>query len=118
MDNSIIETIEKLYDKAETYGKTTVKLGKHLVVYSTADVISDLAVKVVVSSLIGLCLLFANIGLSLYVGEILGHQYLGFLTVAGFYLLIALILYIFREMCIKNPVSNFVISTMKKDILS
>jgi len=76
MDNSIIETIEKLYDKAENYGKTTIRLGKLSIVYTTADIASDLAVKLVVFFVIGLSLLFASVGLSIWLGQILGEQYL------------------------------------------
>ena len=117
MDNSITETIEQLFEKAEAYGKTTIKLGKHLALYGSADVISDLAVKLVIFSVVASSILFANIGLSLYLGEVLGKQYLGFLAVGVFYLIVAVLAYIFKNACIKNPVSKYVIGIANKDVL-
>ena len=53
MDNSITETVEKLFEKVENYSKTTIQLGKHLAIYSSAEIISNVAVKIVVFSLLG-----------------------------------------------------------------
>ena len=90
MENSITETIEKLYDKAETFGKTSISLAKHIAVFNIADVVSNLAVKLSISIVLGLSFLFANIGLAIYLGEVLLSLYKGFLIVAGFYLIVAL----------------------------
>jgi len=53
--------------------------------------------------------LILNIGVALWLGELLGKSYYGFFIVAGFYALLALIFSIFRKQLIKNPVNNSII---------
>ena len=118
MDNSITETVEKLFEKVENYSKTTIQLGKHLAIYSSAEIISNVAVKIVVFSLLGVGILFANIGLAIYLGEILQKPFLGFLIVAAFYLFVAILMFVFKNIFIKNPVSNYIVSSANKEFLS
>lgn len=112
MENSTT-TIEKLIEKAEIYSKTTLELCKFEAVSKSADIFSNLAVKLAVTLVVVLFLLLVNIGLSLCVGQYLGEIYLGFFVIAFGYLCLAVLLYIFREEWVKNPVSNFIINKMK-----
>jgi ABC-type multidrug transport system fused ATPase/permease subunit len=107
-------TIENLIEKAEVYGKTTFELCKYNTVYKSADIISSIAVKVVILLILVLFSLLLNIGFSLWIGEWLGKTYFGFFISAGLYLLIAFIVYLFRYRWIKNPISNFIINRMVK----
>ena len=113
MDN-ITSTIENLAQKAEDYGKTTIELLKCNAVSKSADIFSNLAVKLVISTVGGMFLLFVNIGLAYWIGKELGEVYFGFFAVSLVYLLLAFILYIARNSLIRIPVSNFIISKMNK----
>lgn len=113
MENSAT-TIEKLIEKAEVYSKTTLELCKYNAIYKAADVFSSLAIKIVIAIVVVLFSLMVNIGLALWIGEVLGYSYYGFFVVAAFYLLLALLIYWFRNQWIKNPVSNFIISQSVK----
>jgi hypothetical protein len=111
-------TIEKLIEKAEIYSKTTLELCKSEALYKSADLFSNLAVKLAITIVVVVFLLFINIGLAFYLGEYLGKICYGFFLIGISYLLIGIILYIFKDEWIKNPVSNFIISKMNnKDIL-
>jgi type IV secretory pathway TrbL component len=112
MENSAT-TIEKLIEKAEIYSKTTLELCKYEAVEKSADIFSNLAVKLAIAIIVVLFLLLVNIGLALCVGQYLGETYLGFFLIAFGYLCLTILLYIFREEWIKNPVSNFIINKMK-----
>ncbi len=114
MENSTT-TIEKLIEKAEIYSKTTLELCKYEAVYKSADIFSNLAVKLAISVVVVLFLLLVNVGLSLCIGQYLGQTYLGFFVIAFVYLCLAFLLYIFREKWVKNPVSNFIINKMKNE---
>jgi hypothetical protein len=57
-------------------------------------------------------LLFASIGLSLWVGGLLDETFLGFFIVAAFYSLIAAFLYMMRDKWIRLPVVNSVIKSI------
>jgi hypothetical protein len=114
MENSTT-TIEKLIEKSEIYAKTTLELCKYEAVYKSADIFSNLAVKMAISLVVVLFLLLVNVGLALCVGQYLGEIYYGFFVVAFGYFCIAILLYIFREEWVKTPVSNFIINKMKNE---
>lgn len=107
-------TIEMLFERAEDYTRTTVELTKLHAVDKTADVMSSLISRLAVSIVFAMFALLANIGLSLWIGELVGKLYYGFFIVSSFYLLIAIILYIFKNEWIKTPISNFMIVKMLK----
>lgn len=105
-------TIEKLIEKAEIYSKTTLELYKYEAVYKSADIFSNLAVKLAITFVVVVFLLFVNIGLALFLGNYLGEVYYGFIVVGLAYLFISIVLFIFKDEWIKNPVSNFIINKM------
>lgn len=103
-------TIENLFEKAEIYSKTSLELIKSEAVYKLSDIASNLAVKLAITFVFVLFLLFTNIGLALFLGDFLGATFYGFIIVGLIYLLIAILIYVFQEEWIKTPVSNFIIS--------
>lgn len=106
--------IESLIEKGEQYGKTTLELIKLKTVDKSADVVSTLVSWVIVIVLTVLFFLIFNIGLALWIGELLGKSYYGFFAVAGFYALLALIFGIYREQFIKKPVNNSIVTQVLK----
>lgn len=115
-----MDTIENakdlLFDKIENYSKTSIKLAKLNAIDKTADVTSALASGIFVSIVAFMFILFVNIGLSLYLGKILGDMFYGFFLVSGFYLILCLVIYFFRNQLIKTPVSNMVLEKLLKNI--
>lgn len=115
-----MDTIENakdlLFDKIENYSKTSIELAKLNAIDKTADVTSALASGVFVSIVAFMFILFVNIGLSLYLGKILGDIFYGFFLVSGFYLILCLVIYFFRNQLIKTPVSNMVLEKLLKNI--
>jgi hypothetical protein len=110
-----IETAkEQLFDKFENYTKTSIELVKLNAIDKTADVTSSLTSGIFISLVVSMFILFVNIGLSLYLGKILGDYYYGFFIVSGFYLFISIILYFFRHQLIKRPVSDAVLDKLLK----
>ncbi|MBP4142188.1 hypothetical protein J3S90_10280 [Flavobacterium sp. P4023] len=113
MENNT-STIEMLFDKAEDYTRTTVELMKLQAVDKTADVLSSMISRIAVSVVFGMFAFLVNIGLSIWIGELLGKVYYGFFAVSSFYLLISILIYLFRDALIKVRVSNFIIVRMLK----
>ena len=107
-------TIEELIQKLEVYSKTSLTLCKYNALYTSADMFSNLAVKLAIALVVAMFLILVSIGLSLWIGTIIGHSYYGFFIVSTLYLLLALLFYIFQYQWIKKPVSNFIISRMLK----
>ncbi|MES2747078.1 MAG: hypothetical protein V4648_01795 [Bacteroidota bacterium] len=106
--------IEQLIEKAEVYSRTSLKLLKYNAIFKSADIASNLAVKLAIAVTVVMFSLFISIGLALWIGKELGETFYGFFVVASVYLLIGIVIYLLRDNWIKNPVSNFIISRLQK----
>jgi hypothetical protein len=101
--------IESLIEKGEQYGKTTLELLKLRTLDKSADVVSTLVSWAIVIIFAVLFFLILNIGVALWIGELLGKSYYGFFAVAGFYALLAIVFAIFRKQLVKQPVNNSIV---------
>lgn len=54
-------------------------------------------------------ILVLTIGVSLWIGSLMGEWYLGFMIMAGVYLMIGLIIYIFRNKWVRIPLNNLIV---------
>lgn len=104
--------IEMLLEKAQDYTKSSIELLKLNAIDKTADITASITFRLVFGLLVAMFSLFVNIGISLYLGKVLGEVYIGFLIVSGFYLVLAIVLYLFRNQLIKTPITNLVIKKL------
>lgn len=114
MDNKAT-TIEMLFEKAEDYTRTTVELAKLNAIDKSADVLSSLFSRITILIVVAVFALMFNIGLSLWIGELLGKTYYGYFAVAGAYLILAILMNNFKDQWLKMPVSNLIISKLLKN---
>lgn len=112
--NDIATPIEALFERAEDYGKTSLELLKLTAIDKSADVFSSLAVQFAIFMVGALFTLVINIGIAIWLGELLGKVYYGFFVVAIFYAIVMTLLFIFRHEWIKTPVSNSIVTQMTK----
>ena len=105
--------IEPLIERAEAYGKTSLELLKLKSLDKTSDVASTLIVRLLLAAVISFFLIALNIAAGLWLGELLGKNYYGFLIVAAFYGLFAIIIYLVHPN-IKGRINNFLINQMFK----
>lgn len=110
--------VEQLFEKAEHYGKTTLEVLKLKALSLSAEVTSSIAVKFAVFTVVALFTFIVNIGVALWLGELMGKSYYGFFLIAGFYAILAVLIYLFRDQWIRRPVSNSVILQMFKKKVS
>ncbi len=103
--------IEPLIEKAEAYGKTRFEILKLKTLHKTADVTSTLVSRSLFTILVSFFALTINIAIALWLGEILGKMYYGFLVVASCYALAAIILLIIHPY-IKRRINNAVIKQL------
>ena len=113
MENNT-STIEVLFERVEDYTRTTIDLVKLNAVDKTADVLSSLLSRLTVSIVFVMFGFLVNIGLSFWIGELVGKIYYGFFIVSGIYLVLAIVLYIVKDKVLKMPISNFIIAKMLK----
>lgn len=102
--------LESLLEKGEQYGKTTLELLKLKTLDKSADVISNMVSWIVVAVFAVLFFLILNIGIALWLGELMGKSYYGFFAVSGFYAVLAFVFVIFRKQLIKEPLNNSIIT--------
>ena len=102
--------IEELIEKGEQYGKTTIELLKLKTIDKSADVASNMVSWLIVVIFAVLFFLVFNIGIALWLGELMGKSYYGFFVVSGFYAFLTILFTIFRKQFIKEPLNNSIIS--------
>ena len=106
--------LETLVDRVTDYGKTSYELVKLQAVDKSSDVVSSVIPHTVVLILVSSFLLFFNLGLAFWLGEILGKIFYGFFIVAGFYILVGLVLHFFMHKQFKEIIRNYVIKQLLK----
>jgi len=106
--------LELLLEKAEDYSNTTIELMKLKAINKSADIISSFALKIILFIAITLFFSIANVGVALWIGDLLGKSYYGFFIIAACYGLAAVLLRSYLHHWVKVPISNFIITQMLK----
>lgn len=107
--------IATLIERVEDYSKSTFELFKFHAIDKSADVVSSLVSRLAILTAVALSIFILNIGIALWLDKHLGGAYYGFLIIGGFYVLIAILLHVFRHQWLKYPVSNSIIKRMRKE---
>jgi hypothetical protein len=108
-----VSLIECLIKRAEVYSRTSIEIMKLKFVDKIADVFSKLISRLIFVAILGFFILILNIGIALWLGEIMGKNYLGFLAVASFYGLVLIIFPLFQPMYnrkIKNAIVSLILN--------
>jgi fatty acid desaturase len=111
-DNS--NMFESLLEKAEDYGRTSYDLVKLKALDKASDTVSSFVPHSLVIVLIASFILFLNLGLAFWLGDILGKLFYGFFLVAAFYVLTGITVHFLMHNWIKKLAGNFFIKHMLK----
>jgi len=106
--------LEALLEKAADYSKTSFELIKLKALDKSSDLVSTVIPRTVAIVLFSSFMLFLNLGLSFWLGDILGRIYYGFFVVAAFYAVLGIIINFFFHKKFKEIVSNYFIRKMLK----
>ena len=101
--------VEELLGRVEGYGKTSLELAKLKAVKKLIPAATSATSQLVVISAFSMFALLFNIGIAMWLGDILGKPWYGFLAVSGFYLLVAIILHFALAKWLRKPISSFII---------
>lgn len=107
-------SIETLLEKATQYGKTSYELFKLKALEKVSDIVSTYIPHSIVIALMATLLFFFNLGLALWLGEILGKIYYGFFAVGIFYGIVGLFIHFFMHNRIKKKVGNYIVKQALK----
>ena len=102
--------IEPLVERVEEYGKASLELLKLKAVHTTTKVVSTFVSRAAFFLVISMAIFVLTIGVAIWLGEVLGKNYYGFFCIAGFYIIIGIVLYYVLHHKIKNWISNSIIS--------
>lgn len=108
------DEIELLIERAAEFGKTSLELAKLKVLDKTSDVVSSMTSHYVVIIFISAFMLFINLGLALWLGEILGKIYYGFFVVAAFSGFTGILIHFFLHKWLKRFFGDNFIKQMLK----
>lgn len=103
--------LEPLLERAEIFGKTSFELIKLKALDKSADVSSTLISRSLLLIAFTFFIFCLNIAVALWLGDLLGKAYYGFLIVAIFYGLIGFFLF-FKQPVIKARLNNFIITQL------
>jgi len=98
--------IEVLIERATEYGKTSFELAKLKAIDKTADVVSSFIPNFIAVVFLLSFMLFLSVGLSLWLGEILGNTCYGFFVVAAFYAIAAIFVHFVMHKWLKRRACN------------
>jgi hypothetical protein len=106
--------IESLLERTAEYGKASFELVKLKALDKTSDAVSSLIPNTIVLVLIAVFMLFLNLGLVFWLGEVLGRIFYGFFVVAGFYGIAAIVVHLFLHHRIKKVAGDYFIKNVLK----
>jgi hypothetical protein len=106
--------LETLLERATDYGKTSIELAKLKALDKTTDIVSSFVPLFVVVIFVESFLLFLNLGLAFWLGEVLGKSFYGFFVVAAFYVFAGIVVHLFLQKWIKKVVGNYIIKRVLK----
>jgi hypothetical protein len=106
-----IDNLKPLLEKAEIYGKTSLELIKLKTLDKAADVSSTLFSRLFFIMVASVFAITINIAIALWLGDVLGKAYYGFLIVAGFYAIAGVVLLILHP-AIKSGTRNAIIKQL------
>lgn len=112
---NVSATQGNILSKIESYIKTSLDIVKLQTIDRTADILSSFVSGIVLLMIVGTFLLSLNIGLSLWIGKLLGESFLGFLLVSFLYLIIGIVVWFLRERTIEEPVSKHLLKRLLKN---
>ncbi len=107
--------IEKMILDLKEYAETRIELGVLSIQDKTASVLSSIALGFIIGILGVFVILFLSVGAAWLIGHCINNIACGFFIVAGFYLLITLIIFLKRDKWINTPIVNLLLKKINSN---
>lgn len=101
--------IDALFERTKDYVETRADLYRLKAIRKTAEVGSSIISKVILAVVFSSFFMMLNVGVGLWLGDVMGKLYLGFFTLAAFYLIVGIIVYSNRHKILKLPIADSII---------
>jgi hypothetical protein len=107
--------VEELADTVKEFVNNRIESAKLTAAEKGSAVVAVLIAGLIVAVIFTFCIVFAGVALSLVLGEWIGKTWAGFLIVAGFYLLLGIIIWAARDKIIRLPIMNVLIKQLFRE---
>jgi hypothetical protein len=114
-DNSLTAQIKKVFDQVKVYLDLKVGYLKLQVAEYLIRFFSSLVLWMVLFFILFFVIVFGSFAFAYWFGELTGRWSLGFLIIAGFYILLAVIIYTLRKSIIVKPFTSLILHQMELD---
>jgi uncharacterized protein YggT (Ycf19 family) len=102
-------------DEAKVYIDLQIKLNKAVIAKKAEEFSSNFFLGLIFLFIAAFLMLFITLGFVSWYAENYGDQYVGYLIAAGFYLLVALIVYLFRGALVESPLRKLINKSVLDD---
>lgn len=110
--NTNESSLELLLKRSEDYSKTSLELLRLQTIEKAADVLSSIVYLFILYILLAISSLIISIGMAILIGSLLSNIALGYFVVGAFYLILSLMIFIFKKAWIKGPFNDLFISQL------
>jgi hypothetical protein len=117
VDDSLSAQIKKIFDLVKVYLDLQVGYVKLNVAEYLIRFFSSLVLWLVLFWILFFVVVFGSFAFAYWFGELTGRWSLGFLIIAGCYILLAILIYSFRRSIIVRPFTRLILSQMDLDKL-
>ncbi len=111
----ISEDFSSLSGNVKGFIRLKLDLYKLMIVEAAAQLISSLMISLVVILLSMFFLFFLGLAFVYWYGEVAEHTYVGALIVTAFYLVVSIIVFIFRDKLFVNPLISKLTTAMHEE---
>ena len=108
------EEQDSILDQVEDYIKINQELYTLKITEKVAETISAVFCRLIIGMFAFVFIFMLTMGLSYWLGELMGHTYLGFLVIGGAVGLITLVLYWRRNTMLRKPIMDSIIAQLLK----
>lgn len=108
-------TMENLADHVKTYVNSKIESVKIKTAEKTSSLLSNMIARIIAGTVFFLFIIFLSFFVAYIIAEWTGKYYWGFLSVAVFYLLLSVIIWVARERLIRMPIMNNIIRQLFKN---
>lgn len=116
--DSLSSQIKQLFDEIKIYVNLRISYLRVNVAEFLIRFFSGLVLWMVIFLFLFFVLVFGSFAFAYWFGEMTGKMSLGFLIIAGFYVLLAILIFAFRKPLIVRPFTRMIIDQMELDKLN
>lgn len=108
--------IEEIVEDLKLYVNTSMDLYKLKAAERGADIASGAIINLVIGVLICMVVLFTSLAAAFILSEYYNSMYIGFLIIAGFYSLVAVVMYLSKDHWLKSTLADNLIKAIYKPV--